>query len=89
MTSNVNNLSHRVDRMYQQIEIRKRPKLIHCSGEVASLLAELEQQIANDDKPEEDTMTPEEFELFCIEGKEVLDAAVRDIEQRFNVRFVD
>jgi hypothetical protein len=89
MTS-LTNLTTRIDRALTAIDRKRRPRLIHCAGAREELIAMVEQQIANhpEDQEEQDATSEQEFEAFCIEGKEFLGAAVAWTEREFNVRFV-
>ncbi len=71
-------------------KLQPRPRLIHCAGEVAALLATLEQQIIAEGG---DLSAPVEWSNDQLELCRKLDAWLeqdcRDIEQRYNVKFVD
>jgi hypothetical protein len=86
VTYSVSNLSRRLDKMFAEVERRKRPKLIYCSAEVAAFLNELEQQAESEDQEQSGELLTPELEQ---ELNDAVDDAVRWTEQTFNVRFVE
>jgi hypothetical protein len=70
-------------------KLQPRPRLIHCAGEVNTLLATLEQQILAEggDLSAPVEWTPDQLEL-CSELDAWLEADCREIERCYNVRLV-
>lgn len=71
-------------------KLQPRPRLIHCDAEVADLLATLEQQILAEGG---DLNAPVEWSADDLEVMNqlstCLEQSCREIEECYNVRFVD
>lgn len=82
-------LSKRVERILNKL--KPAPKLIHCAGEAAKLIAMLEAQIKRDEEDgifEEVTWTDED-EALAKELSAMMTEKIRYIEETCNVKFVD
>jgi len=82
-------LRKRVERIYNTL--KPAPRIIHCAGAKAELIAMLEAQIQQDEEAgifEESTWTDED-EALAQELSAMLQEKVRAIEETCNIKFVD